>query len=270
MRLGIGSYTFAWAIGVPGAPPAQALNAFDLLEKAAGLHVRVVQFCENLPLAQLSERELYSFERRVRELDLQVELGTRGLAPDNLRVNLKLAQRFGCNFLRLVIDSGGDEPAAEQVVARLEPILTEFEAVKVRLAIENHDRFRSATLAWIIQRLGPERVGICLDTVNSFGALEGPEIVAQTLAPYTLCLHVKDFTVRRPPHQMGFVVEGCAAGQGRLDVPCLLADLKVSPHPFNAVLESWVTPGEALEETIARECAWAEEGVRYLRRFIAE
>lgn len=270
MRLGIGSYTFAWAIGVPGAKPAKPLDPFDLLEQAARFHVKVVQFCENLPLAKLSQRELDSFERRVRELGLEVELGTRGLATDNLRLNLRLAQRFGCSFLRLVIDSAGDEPAAEQAVAWLEPVLTEFEAAKVRLAIENHDRFGSATLAWIIQQLGPERVGVCLDTVNSFGALEGPEIVVQNLAPYTLCLHVKDFTVRRPPHQMGFVVEGCAAGQGRLDVPWLLAALKPSPHSFNAILESWVTPGEALEATIARESAWADEGVRYLRRFIAE
>jgi sugar phosphate isomerase/epimerase len=270
MRLGIGSYTFAWAIGVSGAKPAKAMDAFDLLEQAARLQVRVVQFCENLPLTRLSKREFDSFERRVRERGLEVELGTRGLAIDNLRANLKLAQRLGCSFLRLVIDSAGDEPAAEQAIARLTPILAEFEAAGVRLAIENHDRFSSATLAWIIQQLGPERVGVCLDTVNSFGALEGPEIVLQHLAPYTLCLHVKDFTVRRPPHQMGFVVEGCAAGQGRLNVPWLLAALKPSPHSFNAILESWVTPGEALDETIARESAWAVEGVRYLRRFIAE
>jgi len=167
-----------------------------------------------------------------------------------------------------VIYSAGDEPTGEQVVPRLEPILAEFEAAGVRLAIENHDRFRSAALARIVQQLGADQVGVCLDTVNSFGALEGPEIVVQHLAPYVLCLHVKDFTVRRPPHQMGFIVEGCATGHGLLNVPWLLDALKVSSHPFNAILESWVTPGETLEESIARESAWAEEGVRYLRQFI--
>jgi len=270
MRLGIGSYTYPWAIGIPGTLPPEPLSAFDLLEKTARLHVKVVQFCENLPLAQFPERHLDSFERRVRELGLEVELGTRGLAIDNLRANLRLAQRFGCGFLRLVIDSAGDEPTAEQVVPRLQSILPEFEAAGVRLAIENHDRFSSATLASIIKQLGADRVGVCLDTVNSFGALEGPEIVVQHLAPHVLCLHVKDFTVRRPPHQMGFLVEGCAAGQGRLNVPKLLTALKVSSHPFNAILESWVTPGETLEGTIAREAAWTEEGVRYLRQFIID
>ena len=83
--------------------------------------------------------------------------------------------------------------------------------------------------------------------------------------PLTLCLHVKDFTVRRVSHNMGFVVEGCAAGQGRLDVPWLFKALHGVPNPFNAILETWVTPSDSLDETIARECAWAEDGIRYLR-----
>jgi len=270
MRLGIGTYTFAWAIGVPGFLPARPMSAFDLLDEAARLGVRVVQFCDNLPLVTLPASELEAFHRRVQELGLEVELGTRGLVPDNLRAHLRLAQRFGCRFLRLVIDSHGDEPSADETVARLKPILPEFEAAGVRLAIENHDRFRSATLAWMVGQLGRERVGICLDTVNSFGALEGPEVVVQNLGPLTLCLHVKDFTIRRVSHQMGFVVEGCAAGRGRLNVPWLLEALKPCSHPCNAILETWVTPGDSLDETIRRERAWAEEGVRYLRGLISD
>jgi len=122
----------------------------------------------------------------------------------------------------------------------------------------------------VVGQLGRERVGICLDTVNSFGALEGPEVVVQNLGPLTLCLHVKDFTIRRVSHQMGFVVEGCAAGRGRLNVPWLLEALKPCPHPGNAILETWVTPGDSLDETIRRERAWAEEGVRYLRGLISD
>jgi sugar phosphate isomerase/epimerase len=270
MRLGIGTYTFAWAMGVPGAMPARPMSAFDLLGEAARLGVRVVQFCDNLPLVKLPGPELEAFHQRVRELGLEVELGTRGLAPENLRAHLRLAQRFGCGFLRLVIDSPGDEPAAEKAVERLQAILPEFEAAGVRLAIENHDRFRSAALAGMVEQLGRDRAGICLDTVNSFGALEGPEVVVQNLGQFTLCLHVKDFTIRRAGHQMGYVVEGCAAGRGRLDVPWLLQALKPCPHPFNAILETWVTPGDSLDETIRRERAWAEEGVRYLRGLIRD
>lgn len=270
MRLGIGTYTFAWGIGVPGCPPARPIGAHDLLERAALLGVKVVQFCDNLPLVNLSRPELETLSRRAHELDLEIELGTRGLEEKNLRANLELARHFGCKFLRLVIDSPGNEPSPEEAVERIKPVLRTFAEHNVQIAFENHDRFSSAAFVWMIQTLGPGRAGICLDTVNSFGALEGPEVVVQNLAPYTLCLHVKDFTIRRPAHQMGFLVEGCAAGQGRLDISWLLGALKRSPHPFNAILESWVTPGDSLEETIARESAWAVEGVRYLRRFLKD
>lgn len=268
MRLGIGTYTFAWAIGVPGALPARPMTPLDLLGEAVRLGTGVVQFCDNLPLVQLPERELDFFHQRARELGLELELGARGLAPENLRAHLRLARRFGCPFLRLVLDSPGDEPSAGDAVARLQAVLPEFEAAGVLLAIENHDRFQSATLARMIEQLGPHRAGVCLDTVNSFGALEGPDVVVKNLGRLTLCLHVKDFTLRRPSHQMGFVVEGCAAGRGRLNVPWLLEALKTCPRPFNAILETWVTPGDSLEETLGRERAWAEEGVRYLRELI--
>jgi sugar phosphate isomerase/epimerase len=155
-------------------------------------------------------------------------------------------------------------------VARLRPFLPDLAEAGLRLAIENHDRFSTRTLVWIVEQLGVERVGICLDTVNSFGALEGPEQVVKALGPHTLCLHIKDFVVRRVSYQMGFVVEGCPAGRGRLDVPWLLEALQTCPCPFNAILETWVTPGDSLAETIHRERAWTEEGVRYLRGLIRD
>ena len=270
LRLGIGSYAFAWAIGVPGHPPARPMHALDLLDEAARLGVRVVQFCDNLPLLALPPRDLDLFQERIGQLGLELELGTRGLDADNLRAHLRLAERFGCSFVRLVVDRPGDEPAPEEVVARLRPCLSEFASAGIRLAIENHDRFSTKTLAEIVEQLGPDWVGICLDTVNSFGALEGPEQVVTALGPYTLCLHIKDFVLRRVSHQMGFLVEGCPAGQGRLDVPWLLRTLQTCPHAFNAILETWVTPGDSLAETICRERTWTEAGVRYLRGLIKE
>ncbi|MHB8521066.1 MAG: sugar phosphate isomerase/epimerase family protein [Limisphaerales bacterium] len=270
MQLGLGSYTFTWAIGVPGQPPPRPMSAMDLLTEATRLGVRVVQCGDNLPLTQLPARELEAFETKARARELKIELGTRGLDRDNLRANLKLAQRLGASFLRLVIDRPGDEPSPEETVARLRPLLPECERLGVRLAIENHDRFPSATLARMIEDLGRDRVGICLDTVNSFGALEGPEVVVERLGEFTLCLHVKDFVVRRVSHQMGFVIEGCAAGQGRLDVPWLLKTLEKGAPRFNAILETWVPPGDSIEETLARERAWTEQGVRYLRGLIKD
>ena len=65
----------------------------------------------------------------------------------------------------------------------------------VVIAIENHDRLKAKQLAVIAAAL-PATVGICLDTVNSMGALEGPEVVVETRSrPDTENLHLKDFAV---------------------------------------------------------------------------
>ena len=126
MRLGIGSYTFTWAVGVPGHTPPRPLSALDLLDRAHQLGVQIVQFCDNLPLVLIDARDLDALEDRARSLQLAIELGTRGLAPQNLRANLRLAVRLGSPFLRLVLDSHGDEPGAEEAVSRLKPFMPEF------------------------------------------------------------------------------------------------------------------------------------------------
>lgn len=272
MRLGLGSYTFTWAIGVPGLPPPRPLGALGLLSEARRLGVRVLQVCDNLPLHRLEPEALDTFEAAAREAGIAIEIGTRGIAETHLRQYLALARRFGSPILRVVVDQPGDEPAPAEIVARLRPLLPDFARAGVKLALENHDRFRARVLADLIEELGPDHAGICLDTVNSFGALEGPDLVVPTLAPYTLGLHVKDFTVRRPAHQMGFLVEGCAAGSGRLDVPRILQCLREAGRQpaVNAILETWVTPADRLEDTLERERRWTEQGLAFLRRLIPD
>lgn len=270
MRLGLGSYAFAWAIGVPGHPPATPLDHFGLLAEAARLGLRVVQVCDNLPLTRLSPAALTAFEQQAQAAGIAVEVGTRGLQPDNVWAHLHLARRFRSPFVRLVVDSPGDEPSPAEVVTRLRALLPGFQRAGIRLALENHDRFPARALAWIIEQLGPEHAGVCLDTVNSFGALEGPEVVVSHLAPYTLNLHVKDFNISRVSSNMGFVVAGSPAGEGRLDLPWLFECLRAAGRDVNAILETWPPFGATLEETIARERVWVETSVRNLRRFLTD
>jgi sugar phosphate isomerase/epimerase len=271
MKLGIGSYTYTWAVGVPGHVPQRPLSALGLMQRADPLGAHVVQFCDNLPLTRLSPYETDELLVFARERDIAIEVGTRGIADTpNLLAYLELAKRLGSPFVRVVIDSKGHEPSPEETISLLGPIVARFADAGVNLAIENHDRFTSATLAGIVEALGPLHVGVCLDTVNSLGCLEGPEIVVKTLAPYALNLHVKDFTLQRVSSQMGFVVAGCPTGQGRLDVPWVLGQLQAAGRDVNAILELWTPFGPMLDDTLARESLWAEESVRYLRHTISE
>ena len=102
MRLGLSSYAFAWAIGLPGHAPDQPMTPLHFLAEAARLQVRCMQLCDNLPLTALLPEALDAFEGRSRELGTHVEVGTRGLNPENLRAHLALARRFQSSFVRLV------------------------------------------------------------------------------------------------------------------------------------------------------------------------
>jgi sugar phosphate isomerase/epimerase len=268
MRLGISSYTFTWAVGVPGQEPDRPMSARGLLSKAAELGVGVVQIADNLPLHDLPAGELDELARSAGELGVEVEVGTRGVRPEHLRTYLRIARRLGSKLLRVVVDTADDEPDADEIVRRVRAVAAELASAGVCLAIENHDRLASHELAAILDRIGGEAVGVCLDTVNSFGALEGPAVVVQTLAPYVVNVHVKDFAVVRAGHMMGFRIEGRAAGQGRLDVPWLLEALGRRKHRCNAILELWTPPADDLAATVAREADWARQSVEYLRTLI--
>ena len=268
MRLGISSFTYSWAIGVPGHPPQRPLGVMGLLNKALELDVHLIQVADNLPLDRVPPEELNAFQAHAARHSIGIEVGTRGIAPDHLFRYLELARRFNSPILRVVIDTADHHPDAEEVIVTLRTVIPEFERAGVCLAIENHDRFKAMVLADIIHRIGSHYIGICLDTVNSFGAQEGPEAVLRVLGPLTVNLHIKDFAVIRAKHNMGFTIEGRPAGQGQLDIPWLLRELNRMGRDVNAILELWTPPQERLEDTIALEDAWAKSSIAYLRSLI--
>jgi sugar phosphate isomerase/epimerase len=268
MRLGISSYTYTWAIGVPGYPPASPMDAVGLLEKAAQLGVGLVQFADNLPLDALTPDGLDRLQRVAGDLEVSIEVGTRGVAPDHLRTYLALAERLNSPIVRVVVDTADHQPPEEEIVIALRTVMPEYERAGVYLAIENHDRFKAQTLTWLLGQVDSPHVGICLDTVNSFGALEGPEAVLAELGLWVVNLHIKDYTIVRPDHKMGFTVEGRPAGQGRLDVPWLLGALRDLGRNPNAILELWTPPQGDLAATIALEHEWAVASIQYLRGLV--
>jgi sugar phosphate isomerase/epimerase len=271
MRLGIGSYTFVWAVGVPGYPaPDRPMTAVDLLRKAAELGVRVVQVADNLPLDRLTRPERAALRRSAETLRIDVEVGTRGVRPEHLLRYLDLAQEFGSPLLRVVTDTDDEHPSPDEVVASVRAVMPAFERAGVGLAVENHDRFRGAALAEILDRVDSPRLGVCLDTANSIGCLEDLGDVMKAVGDRVVNLHIKDYQVARPPHQKGFVVEGRAAGEGQLDVPWLLAELRARGRDPNAIVELWPPPEPTAAGSVAKEDAWAARSVQYLRRFIPD
>ncbi len=266
MKAGISSYTYTWAIGVPGSEPEKTMTIFDLIEAAVKLEVKVVQIADNLPLENFSALELLDIKQFAEKRGIQIEVGARWMTTERLREYLEIARIMESPILRFVIDGPGFEPGLDEIHTVIQEIVPELEALNIILVIENHDRLPAREFVEIVEKSGSKNVAICLDTVNSMGAGEGLETVIGLLAPLTRNLHVKEFSIHRVFHKMGFVIEGCPLGKGMLPVAELVS--KVSANCQSAILEQWTPPEENIEKTIQKEKEWAEESIKYLKSII--
>jgi sugar phosphate isomerase/epimerase len=268
MKLGIGTYTYMWSIGFAGAQPATPMDALGLLSKARDLGVHVVQFGPNLALDGLSEARLQEVSDYARRMQIELEVGTRGIDVQHLHRQLALAARLGCGMVRTVPElSSGKVPDLSELQECLREVVPELNRRRIRLALENGN-IPAQDLAGALDVLASPWLGVTLDTANSLAIPEGTQQVVKTLARHTVGFHIKDFVVRRAWHRMGFIVEGTPAGQGQMDLPWILRELKSAKADPSAILELWPPEQADIQTTTALEQLWAEESIRYLRHYI--
>jgi sugar phosphate isomerase/epimerase len=245
------------------------MTAGELISYAVRKKISRLQFADNFPLHELSEKELDHLAGLAVENNIQLEVGMRGLEFDHTLSYLRLAEKFDSPFIRVVTDGPGFEPDRDAVIDTIVRLLPFLDKSGIVLAIENHDRFAADTLKQIIRRTSLNLVGICLDTVNSIGANEGLGQILPVLLPYTINLHIKDFAIQRVPDKMGFLVKGTPAGEGMLEIPGLLNEVRAYGKCLSATLEIWMDQEGTIEETVAKEKKWVERSLDYLKKYIA-
>jgi 3-oxoisoapionate decarboxylase len=268
LPLGISSYTFGWAVGVRGFKPQSPLDEIGLLKKAREFGVAVLQIGDNLPLENFDAARLQNLFNFAQEFSIEIEVGARRFTPSRAVLYADICQQLNASLLRFVIDDAEHHPASADVTAMLREAAPELKKRGVILGIENHDRFPARTLRAMIENAESENIGICLDTANSLGAGEGLGEVVPILAPLTVNLHAKDFTIARHGHLMGFVVNGCAAGKGMMNLPDILQQLEKYNRCQSVTLELWTPPENSLEATIEKEARWAARSVAYLKNLL--
>lgn len=263
MKLGISSYTYTWSVGVKGYEPPKPWDERQLVQKAAELQLNCLQIADNLPLHEMGDRRLKALKKMADHAGIVLEVGARGMTPEHLDRYIQIAAYFESPILRFVIDGSGFIPSVDEVTWIIRGVLPELQEKGIKLAIENHDRLRAMEFRKIIEEVGSDHVGICLDLVNSMGAGEGIESVTSLLAPYTFNLHIKEFLVQRHPHMMGFTIEGRPVGEGQLPLDWMLEQL--GSHCQSAILELWTPPEKEIVKTVQKEQQWAEESINYLK-----
>jgi sugar phosphate isomerase/epimerase len=269
MKLGIGSYLMRWAIGHNKFRPSRPLQAVDLIHVASDLGADLLQYADNMPLHPLSTPELDNLRQTAAAKGIELEVGTSGCRADRLQQNLDIAQRLEAPLVRLVLDAADAHPSTEEAIAILRDAAPAYRRARVKLAIENHFLMTSPVLSHVVESVGDEYVGVCLDTANSVGCGEWPLETVRMLLPYANNLHLKDYVINPHPDGVGVVVSGAPFGTGRQEIDTILKLVRGTGRDMNVILEQWLPQGRDEAETLARELEWARGAVTAARRFMA-
>ena len=100
---------------------------------------------------------------------------------------------------RLLRTMGGWHKApapVDQIKANFREVLAEFADAGVRIA-ENYEAYSTSDIAAIVREIGNAHLGVCSDLTNSFAAMESADEILENLAPFTISVHLKEFTVER-------------------------------------------------------------------------
>lgn len=265
MKIGLSNYTWPWAIGVKTYSPKKYVDLLNLTVKAKKYNVPVLQILDIHNLETSTDRQLNEIYSVTRKNCMTLEIGTRGIEPGQLLKYLEIAKKLNAKFIRSTTSGKLDHEA----VSKIKEILPNFKKENICIAFENHDKTSTRELACFLDKIGDPTVGVCLDTVNSFAALESPEVVVRTLAPYTLSVHIKDFDIERIKNMLGFSIIGKPAGEGRLNVEWVIDYLKEKKrNDISVIVELWTPFTNTLEETIKLEKEWTRRSLNYLRTII--
>lgn len=272
--LGIGSWTYPYHCGLgekisPDLKHEPLMTPYDLINIAAEHGLRCVQICDNLPLDVYSEEELTRISEYAKSKDVEIETGMRGARPENIRRMLEVSTTVGAKLLRCVIDDTGFEPSIDEIVRIFKSFLPELEKRDIVLGIENHDRLLATEFAQILRQLDDPHYGIVLDTTNSLSKEEPLGTVLENLAKYTVCLHFKDYTIRRSPGSVGLEIIGTPVGSGRQKVREILKSVRSqAQQDFSTIIEFWMPADRSISELLEEENRWAEESISYLKALI--
>jgi sugar phosphate isomerase/epimerase len=260
--IGLGTYAFFWQ---HSDRVEQPLGLIDVLERTRDLDVDLFQVCDWAPLLTLSDAELREAATAARRLGLTVELGTKGVAPEHLRAFLRLAEVFDAELVRSMVYAPGFRPTLDEAAAMLDEVLPEFEAAGVALALETYEQVPTAELVGLIERVGSDRLGICLDPANVVAGLELPKDAVERCAPLTRNIHAKDFAFARQDGWVGFTYSGAPMGEGLHDYPHLLDTVRPDQRGVNQIVEHWLPWQGDPDTTVRTEQEWTSTALDYLR-----
>ncbi len=244
MELGLHTYTLhLWGFGQTwfSASHEKVFDLFELIRRAKewgldGLHITPRD------LEDLGDANLEAVAKAAKDAGLWLELNFARDCECDEKINLPLAKaayishKLGAKIAKYSMDirregplfgSNMQAPVMRQLAVihdEIKEALPEFEKYGVSLAVENHTESYADEVLWVVNAVDHPLVKVCVDTVNSMGVLEGPEIAMEKLAPLAICCHFCDHKWDRDAYGARF--HGKALGEGDMDCKKMLELLR--------------------------------------------
>jgi len=260
--IGLGTYAFFWQHSERAPEPLDLIGA---LERTRELDVDLFQICDYAPLLTMSSAEMRDAALAARRLGIRIELGTKGVAPGHLMTFLRLAERFDADLVRSMVSAPGFRPTLDEAERMLREVIPAYEVDGVTLALETYEQVPTAELVGLIERVGSDRLGICLDPANVVAGLELPKDAVERCAALARNIHAKDFAFARQDGWVGFTYGGAPLGEGLHDYPHLFAAVRPEQRGINEIVEHWLPWQGDPETTVQAEIAWTNTALDYLR-----
>lgn len=215
---------------------SQGWTPFQCLDYCAERNVQVVHFSEIRFIGSLEPANLLAVRQHAAELGLQVEIGMTSICPSSKMFNASLgspeqqlinmigaAKTVGSPIVRAVLGSADDrkngaiEARIDEVVQVLRSVRSQATDAGIKIAIENHaGDMQGRELKDLVEKAGPDFVGVCLDSGNPLWTIEDPHLTLEILHPYVLTSHVRDSAVWKVPQ--GAAVTWVQMGRGNVDI----------------------------------------------------
>ena len=248
---------------------AAPLALAGMIEETARLGLSVLQICDYPAIESQGTAELQGTRDFARDRGVTLELGTKGVSVERLRLYLRLAEELDAGLVRTMFVSADHHPTLFEAEYNLREVLPEFEAVGVTIAVETYEQVPTRAVMDIVERINSANLGICLDPGNVVAALENPRELIDLVAPRVVNLHIKDFAFTRKDDWVGFTFSGCPLGEGLLDYDYMVEKVRPRERDITQVIEQWL-PWQGDPHTTARlEAEWVDNSIRFMKSRLA-
>lgn len=221
---------------------SQKWTPFQYLDYCSAQRVQVVHFSEIRFLGGLEKANLEAVRKHAAGLNIDLEIGMRSICPtskmfdasagtaeEQLGKMIDAATTIGSPIVRAVLGSSDDRKGGvindriDDTVRVLKNVRAKAVGAKVKIAIENHaGDMQARELKTLIEKAGPDFVGVCLDSGNPLWTIEDPHLTLEVLHPYVLTSHLRDSAVWQIPQ--GAAVTWVQMGRGNVDIDSYVRD----------------------------------------------